>query len=316
LSVQKFPGSVEEAFRSFAGDRLSGASTMLEAAASAFSALSAHSEAKEGPAFISELEDLSLALIGAQPMMAPIYNMCAGVLQNAQPSCQSLSKLKIAALQAADRYASDVGAGQEKACIAASKLVLDGGRILTLSSSRAVLRTLELAKKDWKKFGVTVLESRPMLEGRNAAGALAGLNIPVELAIDAAVANEVRRAGQIIVGADALTEEVLVNKSGTLAAAIIAKEANVPVIAIADGSKLLPHQLLPEADRSRDPNEVWDRAPAGLKISNRYFEKVPLKYIRTVAMEDGPVSPKDVLQRLEPRVPALTPIARILREKK
>ena len=50
LSVQKFPGSVEEAFRSFAGDRLSGASTMLEAAASAFSALSAHSEAKEGPA--------------------------------------------------------------------------------------------------------------------------------------------------------------------------------------------------------------------------------------------------------------------------
>jgi len=316
VSERAFPVAVEDALVAFSGDRLSGASTMLEAAAAAISALSAHSAARDGPAFISELGDLSLALIDAQPMMAPIYNLCAAVLQTAQPSCQSLSKLKIAAFRAADRYVGEVGPNQEKACLAASKLVLDGGRILTMSSSRAVLRTLELARKDWKKFGVTVLESRPMLEGRRAASALAALGIPVELATDASVAHEVRRAGQIIIGADALTEEVLVNKSGTLAAAIIAKESSVPVIAIADSSKLLPHQLLPESDRSRDPNEVWEKAPAGVRISNRYFEKVPLKYIRTVAMEDGPVSPKDILQMLEPRVGGLVPLAKILRDKK
>ena len=41
-----FPRPVEDALEAFSGDRLSGASSMLEAAAAAFSALSAHSAAK------------------------------------------------------------------------------------------------------------------------------------------------------------------------------------------------------------------------------------------------------------------------------
>jgi translation initiation factor 2B subunit (eIF-2B alpha/beta/delta family) len=309
VAERTFPGPVEEALRGFSGDRLSGASSMLEAAAAAFSALSAHSAASDGPSFISELEDLSLALIDAQPMMAPIYNLCASVLQNSQPSCQSLPKLKKAAFQNSDLYAKAAGAAFERACMAAAKLVLDGGRILTLSSSRAVLRTLELAKKDWKKFSVTVLESRPMLEGRRAASALAAMDIPVELTTDCSVASEVKRADQILIGADAITEEVVVNKMGTLAAATIAQAASVPLLVVADSSKLLPNSLLPESGRPRNPNEVWESAPQGVRVRNHYFERVPLKFIRTIAMEDGPCKKEDIACRLEKTVPGMDRLA-------
>ena len=316
MAERTFPLPVEDAMRGFSADRLSGASSMLEAASAAFSALSAHSAAKDGTAFISELEDLSLALIDAQPMMAPIYNLCASVLHDSQPSCMSLAKLKKSALQTSDQYSRAAEAGLEKACMAASKLVLDGSKILTLSSSRAVIRSVELAKKDWKKFSVTVLESRPMLEGRRAASALAAMGIPVELATDCSVASEVKRADQILIGADALTEEALVNKMGTLAAAIIAQAASVPLLAVADSSKLLPHQILPESDRARNPNEVWENAPLGVKVRNLYFERVPLKYIKTVTMEDGAVSPRDIVQKLENRGPGLAALAKLLRREK
>jgi translation initiation factor 2B subunit (eIF-2B alpha/beta/delta family) len=312
MAERTFPGPVEEALRGFSGDRLSGASSMLEAAAGAFSALCAHSRARDGAAFIGELEDLSAALIDGQPMMAPIYNLCALVLQISQPSCMSLPKLKKAAFQTADQYAKDAEEKLEKACHTASKLVLDGSKILTLSSSRGVLRSLEFAKKDWKKFSVTVLESRPMMEGRNAAKALAAMDIQVELATDCSVASEARKADQILIGADAITGEVLVNKMGTLAAATIAHAASVPLFAVADGSKLLPDALLPETDRPRNPNEVWESAPQGVKVRNLYFERAPLKYIKTIAMEDGPCKKEDIIRKLERSGPGLEKLAGLL----
>jgi methylthioribose-1-phosphate isomerase len=312
VAERTFPVPVEGALHHLSADKLSGASSLLEAAVEAFSALSAHSTAKDGAAFIAELEDLSAALIDAQPMMAPVYNLCARVLSESKPSCLSLLKLKKAALQTADQYVKETEANLQKACRVQAKLVLDGSRILTLSSSRAVLRSLELAKKDWKKFSVMVLEARPMLEGRETARRLFGLGIQVELATDAAVASEVRRADMVLIGADAMTEEVLVNKSGTLAAAIIAKDASVPLLAVADGSKLLPDAILPESDRPRNPNEVWESAPQGVKVRNQYFERVPLKYIKTIAMEAGPCNKEDISRKLEKAGPGLEKLAGIL----
>ena len=311
MAERTFPRPVEDALRLLSGDRVLGASSLLGTAAGAFFALSSASSAGNGRQFVSELEDLVREVIGVQPLMAPFYNLGAAVLDGSDPLL-SFPKLKKAVSHAAARYAEDAEKGKEKACHAGAGLVKDGARILTLSSSSAVLRSLELAKKDWKKFDVIVLESRPMLEGRNAAKKLAALQIPVELATDAALASEVRRADLVLIGADALTEEVLVNKSGTLAVAMIAKDAGVPMFAVAECSKLLPDAILPESDRPRNPNEVWESAPQGVAVRNRYFERVPLKYVRTIAMEDGPCKKEDVARKLEKAGPGLEKLAGIL----
>ena len=311
MAERTHPAPVEEILRRLAADRTSGASSLLELAASAFSTLSARTVSTGGRAFSAEVEDLCRELVAIQPFMAPMYNLCGRVLAHADPKAP-LPNLKRGVARAADHYASGAGAGTERAATRGSGLIKDGGRVLTLSSSRAVLKAFELAKKDYKSFSVNVLESRPMLEGRDTATRLSALGVPVELTVDAAMVPEVRRADQILVGADALTDEVLVNKAGTLALAVVAKEYGVPLQAVAENSKLLPNFLLPESDRSRDPKEVWEGAPQGVVVRNRYFEKVPLKYFAKFALEDGISDAGAVSRRLEKPEPGLERLAGLL----
>ena len=311
MAERTFPRPVDDSLRALSGDRVLGASSLLGTAAGAFFALSSASPATNARQFVSESEDLVREIIAVQPLMAPFYNLGAAVLDGSDPLL-SLPKLKKAVSHAAARFSEQAEKGQKKACRFGAGLVNDGARILTISSSSAVLGSLELARKDWKKFCVIVLESRPMLEGRIAARQLAALQIPVEIATDASLASEVRRADQVLVGADALTEEVLVNKMGTLAIAMVANEAGVPMFAVADGSKLLPDAILPESDRSRNPNEVWEGAPQGVTVRNRYFERMPQKYIKTTAMEDGPCKSEDIFRKLEKSGPGLEKLAGLL----
>jgi len=313
MAERSFPRPVEEILRSLSSDRTSGASALLVLAASAFPSLVRSTVSTGSRAFSGEVEDLCREIVAIQPFMAPFYNLCARVLAHSDPRL-ALPNLKRGVSRAADHFADGAAGGTEKAAAQGARLIMDGGKILTLSSSGAVLRALELAEMDRKRFSVTVLESRPMLEGRATAGKLAALGIPVELTIDSALVSEVRRAGQILVGADALTDEVLVNKGGTLALALVAKEYGVPLQAIAENSKLLPNILLPENDRPRDPREVWDGAPEGVTVRNRYFEKVPLKYIAKFALEDGPGDGRTIAGRLERPGPGLEKLAGLLGE--
>lgn len=314
MAGRKFPARVEAVLRRLSSDRTSGASSLVELAASAFTELSSATVSTGSPALSAEVEDLCLEVLGTQPFMAPLYHLCARVLGHAGPK-RPVPEMKRGISRSASHFAEGSAAGLERAAAQGARLVLDGGRLLTLSSSAAVGRSLELAAADRKRFTVTVLESRPMLEGRNAAARLAGAGIPVELSVDAAMVSEVRRADRVIVGADALTEEVLVNKCGTLALAVVAREYGVPVLAVAEGSKLLPNALLPEADRHRDPREVWDAAPPGVAVRNRYFERVPLAQVARIALEDGPADAREVRRRLERPDPALAALGRLLGEK-
>jgi translation initiation factor 2B subunit (eIF-2B alpha/beta/delta family) len=312
MAGRTFPAPVEEILRLLSSDRTSGASSLVGLAASAFSALAASTVSTGSRALAGEAEDLCRDIVAVQPFMAPLYNLCARVLPHADQKLP-LPNMKRGIARAAAHHADGSAAGLERASAQAAKLVLDGGRVLTLSSSAAVLRSLELANQDRKRFSVVVLESRPMLEGRAAAAGLAAAGIGAELTVDAALVTEVRRAGQVLVGADALTDEVLVNKCGTLALALVAKEYGVPVLAVAEDSKLLPNVLLPENDRVRDPREVWDGAPPGVTVRNRYFEKVPLKYVKTFVLEDGPGDARAVGRRLETPGPGMAALERLLR---
>lgn len=313
MAERTFPAPVEDILRRLSADRTSGASALLGLAASAFPALARATVSTGSRAFAGELHDLCRDIIAVQPFMAQFHNLCARALQHADPKLP-LPNMKRAVARAAAHHAEGAAAGIERAAAQAARLVLDGGRVLTLSSSVAVERSLELAMGDRKRFSVVVLESRPMLEGRQAAARLAAAGIPVELTLDAAMVTEVRRAGQILVGADALTDEVLVNKCGTLGLAVVGKEYGVPLLAVAEGSKLLPNCLLPESDRHRDPREVWDGAPPGVGVRNRYFDKVPLKYFKTFVLEDGPAPAPEVVRRLERPGSGLMLLERILAE--
>lgn len=159
--------------------------------------------------------------------------------------------------------------------------------IATLSSSGAVHAALTLCHEDGLEPQALVAEGRPMLEGRAMATRLAAAGIPTWLVTDAALPMLLGSSRMVWIGADAVTERGVINKVGSFATALAAREHSVPVYALASRRKFLPAGTPALKIVEQSPDEVWDAPPAGVRPRNVYFELVPMALIRGIVVEDG-----------------------------
>jgi translation initiation factor eIF-2B subunit delta len=134
---------------------------------------------------------------------------------------------------------------------------------------------------------VLVAESRPRLEGRDTARALAAAGIDTWIVADAALPLLVSQASAVWLGADAVTEQGVINKVGSYTVALAAREHGVPVWAIAVRRKLMPGDTAALGIVEMPAAEIWEDAPAGVRPRNVYFEMVPAPLLRGVVVEDG-----------------------------
>jgi translation initiation factor 2B subunit (eIF-2B alpha/beta/delta family) len=126
------------------------------------------------------------------------------------------------------------------------------------------------------------------MEGRRLASTLAAHAIPVELFTDAAISTALDEADLIVVGADAVGPAAWINKSGTRMLAAAANLRGLPVHVLATSDKLVTAPLWPHLTRhDASPSEVWDSAPAGVRVRNPYFEAIPLELATTVISDLG-----------------------------
>ena len=88
-------------------------------------------------------------------------------------------------------------------------------------------------------------------------------------------------------GADAVTDRGVINKIGSYAAALAARERSVPVYALAGRRKFVPASTAALRIAEMPPGEVWRDPPAGVEPRNFYFELVPLELLRGVVVEDA-----------------------------
>jgi hypothetical protein len=89
-------------------------------------------------------------------------------------------------------------------------------------------------------LSVIVCESRPLCEGVTLARRLAAAGLDVTLVTDAQAGVFVREADAVLLGADAVTPQGVVNKAGSLLLALAARAAGVPVLAVATTLKVSP----------------------------------------------------------------------------
>ena len=141
-------------------------------------------------------------------------------------------------------------------------------------------------------------ESRPVNEGRDLARALAEAGVDVRYAVDAAAHLLVRECDAVFFGADSIGDQGVVNKIGSAIIAHSARAAAVPVVVLADDTKILPRGFPQALDDDRPAGEVWS-APDGVAVWNRYFEAVPMEYVTWVVTEDGPLPPSALEERRE-----------------
>jgi len=137
-------------------------------------------------------------------------------------------------------------------------------------------------------------ESRPSYEGRTVAATLAQEGIRTTLITDSAAAHFMGRVNLVMVGADSVSRDGLVNKMGTYAIALAARDQGVPLYALCGTEKLLPIDYPYFRIAPQDPQEVWPEHPQGVEVLNLYFDVTPLRYVSGVVTEQGVLTPGEL----------------------
>ncbi len=234
---------------------------------------------------VQEWKEFSDGLSKIKRSMAPLQNVAGSirVLLNAQiPDDQFNGFVKGFLIDLREREAAAPGK--------IAKNLRDAyrpGRVVTLSYSGTVMSSLLSLPKDME---VTVAESLPMGEGAAICSKLIAKGHQATLFRDSMVPSEVAKADLVLVGADGVCPEGVVNKVGTMSLALAAREYGKPFVAVCSTSKLIP---VLEMD-AMEGESVID----GIKVREAVFEITPLELVTAVITDEGVLSGEEMRKRL------------------
>ncbi len=282
----------------FAGDRVSGSSSIAVGLLGELEQWLAADRSPSGAALRGALLRWLRAAQAAQPSMALVHQLAARALAVADAAVargDSPLDLRGHLLASCSAERDDLAAARAAAAKFAADLVpQQDAWIATLSASEIVAGAIGELHARGRRPRVLIAESRPNLEGRAQAAALAALGIPVWIVADAALPILLQQAACVLLGADAVTDQGIVNKIGSYVTALAAREHGVPVWALAVRRKLLPSDTRALAIQEMAPDELWEGAPSGVRPRNVYFELVPAALLRGVAVEDAVLGPAEL----------------------
>ncbi|MHC1636473.1 MAG: S-methyl-5-thioribose-1-phosphate isomerase [Candidatus Methanospirareceae archaeon] len=196
-----------------------------------------------------------------------------------------------------------------------SELLEDGDVVLTHCNAGRLacidygtaLGVIRAAVEKGKRIEVIACETRPVNQGsRLTAWELLQDKIPVTLIVDSASATVMRekKVNKVIVGADRVVKEGVINKIGTYMHAILAKYHNIPFYVAAPLSSF-------DIERSYKEVKIEERgaeelifvgkeqiAPLNVNVYNPAFDFTPFELITAIITEKGvlhpPISPASI----------------------
>jgi ribose 1,5-bisphosphate isomerase len=236
------------------------------------------------------LDEAARTLVAARPTAVTLPNAVAFVVGRARraPEAERKAVLKAAALEF-DRRAEGALAAIGKH---GARLVPEGGVVLTICNSQGALTPLVTARKEGKEFHAIALETRPWRQGLLTARQLHEAGIPASLAVDSAMWHLLREAQAVFVGSDTIAMNGdVVNKVGTGALSILARERGVPFYVCAETFKVDPASRTGEAVpiEERESVEVVKsgEVPEGVLIRNPVFDVTPHRCVTGYVTELG-----------------------------
>jgi translation initiation factor 2B subunit (eIF-2B alpha/beta/delta family) len=168
------------------------------------------------------------------------------------------------------------------------------GTVVTVSASSLVIDALKSAPR----LRVLCAVSEPGGEGRDAADTLKEAGMDCALIPDGALAQQSTRADVVVFGADAVGPVGILNKTGTLAAALGARTGLRPCLCVASTTKIVDESAWPYLVAGAE-RRLMDGVPV--------FEEVALSFVTKVVLETGPQSQRAIrrLARSAPLHPRL-----------
>lgn len=259
--------------------------------------LAAHTAAARPEELERTLRAAAEAARRARPSMAPVQNLIAAWLDGwsagGGPGENLVARRERAGRIAAE-LAADVHAAKARAVAHAARLMGAGGTgrtLLTHSLSSTVLAVFEaLAARGVRAI---VTESRPLLEGRRTAAALARAGIAVQYITEAQIGIFMPSADAVLVGADAVDPDGAVwNKAGTYLTALAARAHDKPFHACFESFKVRrPGGLAPgEPAEENAASELGVPDLPGVTVRNVYFDRTPPALVSAWITEHGPAT--------------------------
>jgi translation initiation factor 2B subunit (eIF-2B alpha/beta/delta family) len=277
--------ALDSTIQAIAADNRTSASALCLQAAEA---LIEFAESANDDGFGSDAEHAAVALAQAQPAIAPLFRLANTVL---------LAPDRRQALAACREFASRINQSDAMIAKIAQSVVPESGVVLTHSFSRTILTTMLAAHRLGKRCRVVATESRPVSEGFALARTLADAGIDTLLIVDAAAGRWSSDTDIVLVGADAVAGDGVVNKIGTSLIALAASSAGKPTYSLCSTDKFAPAGFR-HRDAARPAQEVVRDLPPNLNVWNYYFDTTSLDLFAGIITEDGILDPQEIRKRI------------------
>jgi methylthioribose-1-phosphate isomerase len=306
------PEEIAEAINTM---KIRGAPLLGATAAYALALAAYHSKAKTKSELISGLEKTAKMIRETRPTAVNLFWALNRIMKKAKEFPGNTKALAKMVIDEADKIADEDAEANRSIGKYGAELIKDGETILTHCNAGALatvdygtaLGVIRAAWEQHKKIKVIATETRPRLQGaRLTAYELHRGGIPVTLITDNMVGFVMhkRMVNKVIVGADRIVRDGIVNKIGTFTVALAANEHEIPFYVAAPTSTFdLEHHSKDVVIEEREPEEVTHIgtvriAPEGVKAFNPAFDITPLKYVTAIICETGIIYKAD-FQKLE-----------------
>ena len=290
--------------------RIRGAPLLGAATAFALALTAYHSKAKSKTKLLAELENSAATLKGTRPTAVNLFWAADRILSKARDFSGNAEELKSLVVREAQRIADEDAEANRAIGENGAALIKDGDVILTHCNAGELatveygtaLGVIRAAWKQGKKIKVIATETRPLLQGaRLTVYELKRDGIPVTLITDNMVGYVMHKGlvNEVVVGADRIVKDAVVNKIGTFTVAVLAKEHGVPFYVAAPKSTFdLAHTSTDVIIEERKPSEVThvgsqQITASGVGVLNPAFDITPLNYVSAIICESGIYYKKD-----------------------
>lgn len=207
-------------------------------------------------------------------------------------------------ISAIDRLISYLTESSEKIARYSDLVLKNNITIMTHCHSGEALKFIKHGHiEHGKKISVIATETQPLEQGVKTAKELVQANIPVTLILDNAVGYFMKDVDAVVVGADALRKEGVVNKVGTSLLAFSANYHHRPFYVVANVMKMDKRSKF--SIEERPLAEIYGKITTakknlhGIKARNPAFDITPWKYVTAVITDEGVMKPSQVMKRLK-----------------
>ena len=300
--------------------RIRGAPLLGAAAGFALALAAYHSTARNKKKLLVELDEAGTEIKSTRPTAVNLFWAIDRVLCKTKCVSGNVEELKSFVVQEAQRIADEDAEANLAIGRNGAAFIHDGDTVLTHCNAGELatveygtaLGVIRAAWNQGKKIKVIATETRPLLQGaRLTAYELMRDGITVTLITDSMIGYVMhkRLVNEVVVGADRIVQDAVINKVGTFTAAVMAKEHGVPFYVAAPTSTFdLTRSSTDVIIEERNPTEVThigsqQVAASGVGVINPAFDITPLTYVSAIISETGVYDKNDFPKFKTKRLP-------------